>query len=43
MGKLGFIADLVGLAEPTAFATGVGQLRRSEWVFYAKPPFGGPE
>ena len=25
------------------FATELGQLRRIEWVVYAKPPFGGPE
>jgi hypothetical protein len=42
-GKLGFFGDLAGLAEPTAFATGLDQLRRVEWVVYAKPPFGGPE
>jgi len=42
-GKLGFFGNLAGLAEPTAFATRLDQLRRSEWVVYAKPPFGGPE
>ncbi len=31
------------MAAPTAFATGLDQLRRIEWVVYAKPPFGGPE
>ena len=36
-------ATLAGLAEPTAFATALDQLRRIEWVVYAKPPFGGPE
>ena len=42
-GKLRFFGNLAGLAEPTAFATGLDQLRRIEWVVYAKPPFGGPE
>src|SRR6266516_1785429 len=30
------------LAEPTAFARRLRELRRVEWVVYAKPPFGGP-
>ena len=42
-GKLRFFGKLAGMAEPTAFATGLDQLRRIEWVVYAKPPFGGPE
>jgi hypothetical protein len=42
-GELRFFGNLAGLAEPTAFATELGQLRRVEWVVYAKPPFGGPE
>src|ERR1700675_2446896 len=42
-GKLGFFGNLAGLAEPAAFATALDQLRRIEWVVYAKPPFGGPE
>jgi hypothetical protein len=41
--KLRFFGNLAGLAEPTAFATRLDQLRRIEWVVYAKPPFGGPE
>jgi hypothetical protein len=42
-GKLRFFGNLAGLAESTTFATGLDQLRRIEWVVYAKPPFGGPE
>ena len=34
-GKLRFFGNLTGLAEPTAFATGLDQLRRIEWVVYA--------
>lgn len=41
-GDLGFFSDLTGLAEPGAFADRIAALRRSEWVVYAKPPFGGP-
>jgi hypothetical protein len=39
---LGFFGDLAGLAEPAAFARRLRDLRRVEWVVYAKPPFGGP-
>jgi hypothetical protein len=39
---LGFFGDLTGLAEPAAFARRLRDLRRVEWVVYAKPPFGGP-
>src|SRR6201987_4935794 len=42
-GKLRFFGNLAGLAEPTAFMAALNQLRRIEWVVYAKPPFGGPE
>jgi len=42
-GHLGFFGDLAGLAEPAAFARCLRDLRRVEWVVYAKPPFGGPE
>jgi hypothetical protein len=41
-GGLGFFGDLAGLAEPSVFAARIAALRRSEWVVYAKPPFGGP-
>jgi Putative transposase/Transposase zinc-binding domain len=42
-GALGFYGALAGLATPAAFASRLRQLRRVEWVVYAKPPFGGPE
>jgi len=42
-GGLGFFGELAELAEPTAFARRLAELRRVEWVVYAKPPFGGPE
>ncbi len=42
-GDLGFFGDLAGLAEPAAFMRRLRELRRLEWVVYAKPPFGGPE
>jgi hypothetical protein len=40
--KLGFFGDLARLAAPDAFRAHLAPLRRSEWVVYAKPPFGGP-
>ena len=42
-GRLGFFGALTGLANPAAFARRLNELRRVEWVVYAKPPFGGPE
>jgi len=42
-GGLGFFGELAGLAEPAAFAQRLRELRRLEWVVFAKPPFGGPE
>ena len=42
-GKLAFFGDLAGLADAAAFAAWLAQLRKVEWVVYAKPPFGGPE
>jgi Putative transposase len=42
-GKLGFFGALADLADPTAFARRLRELRRLTWVVYAKPPFGGPE
>jgi len=41
-GELGFFGALAGLAEPAAFSRRLRELRRVEWVVYAKPPFGGP-
>jgi hypothetical protein len=42
-GKLGFFGAHVPLADAAAFAAFLNPLRRSEWVVYAKRPFGGPE
>src|SRR5438874_3334868 len=42
-GKLRFFNNLASLAEPQAFARRLGELRRLDWVVYAKPPFGSPE
>ncbi len=42
-GGLGFFGALAGLADPEAFISRLRELRRLEWVVYAKPPFGGPE
>lgn len=42
-GKLAFFGDLEELAEAGAFAAWLAPFRKSEWVVYAKPPFGGPE
>jgi Putative transposase len=42
-GDLAFFGDLAGLAETDAFAAWLAPFRKSEWVVYAKPPFGGPE
>jgi hypothetical protein len=42
-GRLNFFGDLANLAEPTAFADLLTRVRETDWVVYAKPPFGGPE
>ena len=41
-GALCFHASLAHLAQPPAFADLLATVRRTEWVVYAKPPFGGP-
>jgi hypothetical protein len=41
--ELGFFGDLAELAQPAAFDRRLTELRRIEWVVYAKPPFGGPD
>jgi hypothetical protein len=43
VGKLAFFGDLAHLSDPDAFATHLAPLRKTNWVVYAKPPFGGPE
>jgi putative transposase/transposase-like zinc-binding protein len=41
-GQLHFAGTLAALADPAAFARALGPLAATEWVVYAKPPFGGP-
>ncbi len=41
-GRLRFSGPLAGLADAAAFNARVAELRRVDWVVYAKPPFGGP-
>ncbi len=42
-GQLRFHGALAGWAEPSEFARLCKQLKKSDWVVYSKPPFGGPE
>jgi hypothetical protein len=42
-GDLKFFRDHAALADPQAFAAYLAPLRRTEWVVYAKRPFGGPQ
>jgi Putative transposase len=42
-GHLKFFRDHAALADPQAFAAYLAPLRRTEWVVYAKRPFGGPK
>jgi hypothetical protein len=42
-GKLHFFSSLERLRDPHAFAQYLAPLRQTEWVVYAKAPFGGPE
>jgi hypothetical protein len=41
--KLQFFSDLASLSDPDNFSAYLKPLRDSEWVVYAKPPFGGPQ
>lgn len=41
-GQLGFFGDLAHLADPAAFTHRLDRLRRTDWVVFGKPPFGGP-
>jgi Putative transposase/Transposase zinc-binding domain len=41
--RLKFHGEMSGLNQSTAFPDLCGRARRSEWVVFAKPPFGGPE
>jgi Putative transposase len=42
-GALAFFGALSGLAKAEAFTAWLAPFHKSEWVVYAKPPFGGPE
>lgn len=42
-GQLTFFGDLAYLAQVDAFAKWLAPFRKTDWVVYAKPPFGGPE
>ena len=42
-GRLNFFGDHAALAAAQAFAAYLAPLRQSEWVVYAKKPFGGPQ
>ena len=42
-GELAFYSDLERLAQTGAFADWLTSFRKSEWVVYSKPPFGGPK
>jgi Putative transposase/Transposase zinc-binding domain len=42
-GQLSFFGTCAHLREPSAFQRFAKQLKKSEWVVYSKPPFGGPE
>lgn len=42
-GTLRFSGTLSGLADRKAFEHRLSELRRIDWVVYAKPPFGGPQ
>ncbi|PTX60692.1 putative transposase [Sulfitobacter mediterraneus] len=41
-GELSFFGDREGLADTAAFTKWLAPLRKTEWVVYAKPPFGDP-
>ena len=40
---LPFFGDLERLADTAAFTRWLAPFRKSEWIVYAKPPFGGPK
>jgi Putative transposase len=42
-GRLKFFGDHAALAKAQAFAAYLAPLRKTEWVVYAKKPFGGPQ
>ena len=42
-GRLSFHGKLAALADPVEFQRRLAASAQTEWVVYAKPPFGGPE
>jgi hypothetical protein len=42
-GRLSFHGQQQAFADPTRFVELLDSLRQTEWVVFAKPPFGGPE
>ncbi len=42
-GRLAFFGEQAELADPATFAAHLVPLRNTEWVVYAKRPFGGPD
>jgi hypothetical protein len=42
-GRLQFFGGHAALADTQTFAAYLAPLRRTEWVVYAKRPFGGPQ
>ena len=42
-GHLRFFGDLTGLEDARAFAKWLAPFRKTDWVVYAKSPFGGPQ
>jgi Putative transposase len=40
--RLEFLGTLAGLSSPQAFKRFLKRCRKTEWVVYSKPPFGGP-
>jgi hypothetical protein len=42
-GRLKFHGDRAGLANDAAFAAFLAPLRKTEWIVYAREPFGGPK
>jgi Putative transposase len=41
--RLEFFGQLADLAQPAQFDAWLRKSKKTEWVVYAKPPFGGPE
>ena len=41
-GELGFFGKLAALTDPAVFRRRLAEVRKVDWIIYAKPPFGGP-